>query len=166
VNPLWTYLWPLLAIGLVCGAVAGRFAFRRNGRLVQSGAIGIAVAAVGTFLWHSPLGAATAFQQQTDRFIRINLDGWEMPQIEGKLHQGPLSRRAILTGTADDFQRRELVRIIGDVPGVSTASWSDRGPGVPLLIEGFGGALLGFLFGWFLAYLAALHRRHNAQWSW
>jgi hypothetical protein len=37
---------------------------------------------------------------------------------------------------------------------------------VPLIVEAAGVAILGFLVGLFLAYLLALHRRHNSQWNW
>jgi hypothetical protein len=73
----------------------------------------------------------------------------------------------LLSGPADDFQRSELVRIIGEVPGVSTATWSaNDGAGIPLIVEGAVVAILGFLLGLLLAYLVELRRRHNAQWNW
>ena len=65
----------------------------------------------------------------------------------------------------DDVQRSELARLLGQIPGVSSATWSNNG-GIPLIAEGAGIALLGFLFGLLLAYLGELHRRHNAQWNW
>jgi hypothetical protein len=72
----------------------------------------------------------------------------------------------LLSGPADDFQRTELVRLIDQVPGVAGAAWSPRGARVPLIAEGAGVAVLGFLFGLLVAYLVELRRRYNAQWNW
>jgi hypothetical protein len=89
----------------------------------------------------------------------------EIPEVNGHLHRGPLTRRVLLDGPADDFQRSELVRIIGEVPGVESVSWSG-GTGIPLIVEGSAGAALGFIFGLLVAYLRDLRRRYNAQWNW
>jgi hypothetical protein len=88
-----------------------------------------------------------------------------MNQISAHLHHDPLTRRIDLSGPADDFQRSEIARLLSQIPGVSSARWSDRG-GVPLIAEGAGISLLGFLLGLLLAYLVELRRRHNAQWNW
>ena len=89
-----------------------------------------------------------------------------MPQVQARLHRGPLSRRLVLTGQADDFQREELVRIMSEVPGVSTATWDKSAAGIPLIVEAALAALAGFLIGLLLAYVAELRRRYNAQWKW
>ena len=52
------------------------------------------------------------------------------------------------------------------LPGVSAATWSNAGGGTPLIAEGAGTSLLGFLIGLVLAYLVELRRRYNAQWNW
>ncbi len=62
-----------------------------------------------------------AFLEHTARFV---LNDWEMGHVQGRLHRDPLTRRLLLTGQADDFQRAELARIMGSIPGVSTANWS------------------------------------------
>jgi hypothetical protein len=89
----------------------------------------------------------------------------EIPQVSGHLHRGPLTRRVLLSGPADDFQRGEVVKLMHVVPGVESASWSG-GTGVPLIVEGGGSAVLGFLLGLLVAYLMELRRRYNAQWNW
>jgi hypothetical protein len=53
-----------------------------------------------------------------------------------------------------------------ELPGVSSTTWSSDGGGVPLIVEGAGVSLLGFLLGLLLAYLVELRRRYNAQWNW
>jgi hypothetical protein len=97
---------------------------------------------------------------------RAVLDHYEMTRVTEHLHHGPLTRRLILAGPADDFQTIELVRLMSELPGVSTAQWTEKPAGLPLIIEAMVVAVGGFLFGLLLAYLVELHRRHNAQWTW
>ena len=112
------------------------------------------------------MGAARVLTHRVERDARITLDNYEMLQVGAYLHRKPLSRRLILYGPADDFQRSELARILGQIPGVREVRWSDKGGGVPLFVEGFCAAILGFLLGWLLAYLFELRRRYNTQWNW
>ncbi|HEX8938206.1 MAG TPA: hypothetical protein VF776_08065 [Sphingomicrobium sp.] len=183
-NALWTYFWPAFAAGLTFGVIAATGAFRarivrvrerphepdlvrpqrrrRNAFLIGGVLASMSTAA----LWHGPLGAAERFSSEVERSVRQTLDYWEMTRVQGRLHHGPLTRRIALSGPADDFQRSELVRVISEVPGVSSARWSAGGGGPPLILEGIAVSLLGFLFGLLLAYLLELRRRYNAQWSW
>ena len=184
-NALWSYFWPAFAAGLIFGAIAGLMAFRlprirskdrladkkillqdwrRKRTLSLMGGFALSVAAAA--LWHGPLGAADRFTSQVDRSVRQALDYYDMSQVTAHLHHGPLTRRLILSGPADNFQSGELVRIMGDLPGVRKAQWSSSPGGTPLIVEGAGVALLGFLFGLLLAYLVELRRRYNAQWNW
>ena len=163
-NAFWTYFWPLFAGGLLIGAIAATFGFRRS-RLKTALALGVAAALGFAGIWHGPLGAADRFANYVERDVRETLVYNEIPQVSGRLHHGPLSRRILLAGPADDFQRGELVRIMNLVPGVESVSWSG-GTGVPLIVEAGLAALLGFLLGLLLAYLVELRRRYNAQWNW
>ena len=52
------------------------------------------------------------------------------------------------------------------MPGIASASWSNDGGGIPLIVEGAAVAILGFLLGLLVAYLVELRRRYNAQWNW
>jgi hypothetical protein len=124
-----------------------------------------AVALAGTVLWHGPLGAADRFAAKVEPRARAVLVDWEMVQVQARLHRSPLSRRLILSGPADDFQRDQLVKIMSQVPGVSRASWSPSG-GLPLIAEALFAAIAGFLAGLLLAYGIELRRRYNAQWKW
>ena len=162
-NTFWQYFWPLFALGLVLGGLFGTFGFRRRRRMlfVAGGAIALA----GAILWHWPLGAADRLTTKVESTAEFVLNDWEMGGVEGRLQRDPLSRRLHLSGPADQFQREQLVLIMGTIPGVSSATWSsDRG--VPLVVEAAGAALLGFLIGLLLAYLVELRRRYNAQWTW
>lgn len=163
-NAFWAYFWPLLASGLVLGALFGTVAMRKR-RLwlaLAGGVLALGAAA----LWHGPLGAADRLTTDVERAAREGLVNWEMPQVQARLHRSPLSRCLVLSGVADDFQRSELVRIMETIPGVRTATWSpDRG-GIPLIAEAVIAAVLGFLGGLLLAYVVELRRRYNAQWKW
>jgi hypothetical protein len=165
VNAFWTYFWPVLSGGLIAGLFAGAFAFRPRGRRVLALAIGAAVSILLALLWHGPLGGADRFAAEVERNVRATIVYEQIPEVQGRLHHGPLTRRILLSGPADDFQREQLVEIIGEVPGVASATWSASG-GIPLIVEAGAGAILGFLFGLLLAYLRELRRRYNAQWNW
>jgi hypothetical protein len=185
-NVLWSYFWPMFGVGLVAGLIAGLFAFRalrtqpkdrlasdkismpagwKRRRTLTLG-IGLALSWVAAALWHGPLGAADRFTQRVDHTAREALDYYEMTKVTAHLQHGPLTRRLILSGPADDFQHSELVRLLSQLPGVSSAQWSGAGTGVPLIVEGWAVSLLGFLIGLLLAYLVELRRRYNAQWNW
>jgi hypothetical protein len=164
-NVFWSYFWPPLGAGLILGIVAGGFGFRPGARRSLAVALGVVVAIALAALWHGPLGAADRYYAAVERSVRQTIVYWDIPQVSGHLHQRPLTRTIMLSGPADDFQRSELVRIIGDVPGVERATWSGNG-GVPLIAEGAAAALLGFLLGLLVAYLRELRRRYNAQWNW
>lgn len=164
-NAFWAYFWPPFGAGLATGIIAGAFAFRRRRTRNLALALGIAAAVALAALWHGPLGAADHFSTKVEHTIREALVNNEIPEVSGHLHRGPLSRRVLLSGPADDFQRSELIKLMKVVPGVESASWSG-GAGVPLIAEGICAALLGFLLGFFVAYLRELRRRYNAQWNW
>jgi hypothetical protein len=163
VNAFWSYFWPVFASGFVFGAIFGTFAFRRRRRTLF--AIGAALSLAAAALWHGPLGAADRFTAKVEGIAEFVLADWEMSQVHAQLHHGPLTRRLMLSGPADDFQQGELVRMMSTIPGVSSATWSDDG-GWPLLLEASGVSILGFLIGLLLAYVIELRRRYNAQWRW
>ncbi|MFL6730201.1 MAG: hypothetical protein ACJ8E3_03185 [Sphingomicrobium sp.] len=164
-NPLWDYLWPLFVAGLVIGALAATIGFRRGG-VRPALAVGLAATLAAAALWHGPVGAAGRFTGTIERGARQALKHYEMSAVTAHLHRGPLSRRLILSGSADDFQRSELARLLSQLPGVSGATWSNRSTGLPLIVEGLAAAVVGFLIGAVLAYVVELRRRYNAQWRW
>jgi hypothetical protein len=86
--------------------------------------LGIAAVVAETALWHGPLGTGAQFATRIERAARTELDAEELPLVRARLARGPLSRRLILSGPADDFQRSELVRIMGTIRGVSRVSWA------------------------------------------
>src|SRR5689334_7034350 len=151
-NALWSYFWPALGLGMVAGIIAGSIAYRkRHGRVVPHAA-GIVAAVALAALWHGPAGGADRFAASVEQGIQKTLVYYEMTQVTGHLHHGPLTRQVLLSGSADDFQRSELVRLINHVPGVESTTWSADGGGLPLIVEGGLVAVLGFLLGLVLAY--------------
>lgn len=164
-NALWSYFWPCFAIGLIAGGPAGTIAFRRRSKRNGALAAGLAIALALAALWHGPLGAADRFNSAVQRGIQETLVHYEMTQVTAHLHHGPLTRRVMLSGPANDFQQQGLAEFMDALPGVSGATWLNDG-GVPLIVEALGMAVLGFLFGLLLAYLVELRRRHNSQWNW
>ena len=82
------------------------------------------VATLGfTALWHGPLGAGERLAADSEASARRTLDYYELPMIQAKMQRRPLSRRLVLSGPADDFQRSELVRILDETPGVLDVRW-------------------------------------------
>jgi membrane protease YdiL (CAAX protease family) len=165
-NAFWSYFWPPFGAGVAVAIIAGAIAFRRRRRRYVALGIGAVVSIALAALWHGPLGAADRFTAEVEQVARRALVYNEIPEVSGHLHHGPLTRRILLSGPADDFQRRELVIVMDQVPGVESASWSQDGGGTPLIVEGALVALLGFLFGLLVAYLRDLRRRYNAEWKW
>lgn len=85
--------------------------------------LGLAASIGFTALWHGPLGAGERFAQQVEQEARIRLDRDEMVQVQARVQRGPLSRRLVLSGPADEFQRSELVRRLDEIPGVLEVRW-------------------------------------------
>ena len=165
-NALWSYFWPCFAAGLLVGGLTGTIAFRRTAKRYLALGIGLVASIALAALWDGPLGGADRFATRVERGIQQTLVYYEMTQVTGHLHRDPLTRRVLLSGPADDFQRSELARLMNEVPGVRETLWDTKTGGTPLIVEGAGIAVLGFLFGLLLAYLAELRRRYNKQWNW
>jgi hypothetical protein len=85
--------------------------------------IGLAAVVGFTALWHGPLGAGDRLTLQIESQARRQLDRDEMTAVQARLQRTPLSRRLILSGPADNFQRAELVRRLDAIPGVIDVRW-------------------------------------------
>lgn len=167
-NPLFDYLWPGFAIAVAIGAAVATLtwrnaAARRRRWLWLAGGVVAGYAAM--LLWSGPLGAADRYARQVEQVARTTITYYEMDPVTATLQRGPLTRRLDLAGPADDFQRSELSRVLGLIPGVHDARWG-RQRYIPLVAESFLAVLAGFLLGIGLAYAVELHRRHNAEWNW
>lgn len=129
--------------------------------------LGLLAAWAATALWHGPAGAGDRLAGRIETSARAALVRLELPQVEARLARGPLRRNMVLTGSVDDFQRKELARILGARPGVTSASWTAGGSsGVPLLAEACLMSAIAYLLGVLIVYLFELRRRARADWSW
>ena len=86
-------------------------------------ALGIAATLATVALWHGPLGAGDRFAAMVEANARAQLDRDEMSQVQVHIERGPLTRRLLLSGPADEFQRAEIVRRMELLPGVGEAAW-------------------------------------------
>jgi hypothetical protein len=140
---LWNYYWPIIALGVVIGAVTGTILYNRlvvNARDRLAGRetaiddkqrkrrniflAGLAATLGLAALWHGPLGAGDRLSQRIESAARAELKHQEMLGVRARLERSPLRRRIVLSGPADDFQQSELVRIMDEMPAVSGARWA------------------------------------------
>ena len=82
-----------------------------------------AIATIGVTETFHGLSGAAEVQRQVEGQARQVLDINEMTQVQAHLADRPLTRTLILSGPADDFQRSELVRVLGELPGVARVEW-------------------------------------------
>ena len=85
--------------------------------------LGIAASLAFTALWHGPLGAGDRMAARAEVIARRTLDYYALPMIQARMERQPMSRRIVLSGPADNFQRGELVRIMDQIPGILEATW-------------------------------------------
>ena len=85
--------------------------------------LGLAVVVGFAALWHGPLGAGDRLASKAEAAARAQLDRDEMFQLQARMQRGPLSRRLLVSGPADDFQRGEIIRRLDAVPGVLEVRW-------------------------------------------
>src|SRR5207302_115920 len=78
---------------------------------------------------HGALDAAERITRSVGCDALEALHYYEMSKVTAHLHRGPLTRRLILAGPADDFQTSELVRLFSQLPGVSQAQWTEEPAG-------------------------------------
>jgi hypothetical protein len=122
---LWHYYWPVLTAAMVLGLVSGVIAFRRPPGRARYGPLGAGLISslLVAAIWHGPAGTGQRMAQDIERASRIALDNYEMTQVTARLERDPLRRTLVLHGPADDFQQRELIRIMNQVPGVDSVRW-------------------------------------------
>jgi hypothetical protein len=94
-------------------------------------ALGVAAVLAETALWHGPLGTGDRMAGKIETTARATLEHYEMPLVTARLERSPLRRRLLLSGPADDFQQKELVRMMGEIPGVASVHWTNP-PGLPV----------------------------------
>ena len=124
---LWDFYWPLFTAGLLIGLVGGSLAFRSRPPEARPAIIGgIAVSLAAAALWHGPIGTGDRLAREVETAARAELVRLEMQPVTARLEREPLTRTLVLTGPADDFQRRELPNYMREVPGVGDVRWASR----------------------------------------
>ena len=122
---IWHFYWPVFALAAVLGLAAGIVDFRKpreERRYALLGSAGVVAILIG-LAWHGPGGAADRTAMTIERAARVTLHNYEMDQVTARLERGPLQRTLVLSGPADDFQQRQLLRIMDQIPGVQSVHW-------------------------------------------
>lgn len=115
--------------------------------------IGLAVALAAGWIAHGPLGRGEAYIGQVEARARAEVAKAAIPGVAVRMARDPLSRTALLSGPANDFQRRGIGELpglderVGAIAGISSVRWDGQGGGVPLLAETLILAALGYLIG-------------------
>jgi len=116
--------------------------------------IGLAIALAAAWIGHGPLGQGAASSDRPNRSPKRRWRAADVPGVDVRLGRDPLSRAAILSGPANDFQRNGIgdlpgiTQRVADVPGISLGRAGDNGGrSVPLVAETLGLAALAYLIG-------------------
>lgn len=115
--------------------------------------IGLAASLAAGLVAYGPLGRGSAYLDNVESRAAAVVRSAGIAGVEVRMDRDPLSRTAILTGPANDFQREGIGRLPGlndrvaGVAGVSAVRWDSGGGGVPLVAELLGLAALAYLIG-------------------
>ena len=115
--------------------------------------IGLLAAFAVGWIGHGPLGQGSAYIGEVEARAQAQVRAAAIPGVEVRMSRAPLSRTAILSGPANDFQREGIGGMPGlngrvaAVKGVSAVRWDAEGGGFPLLAETLILAALAFLIG-------------------
>ncbi len=102
--------------------------------------IGLGSALAAGWIGHGPFGQGEAFAGRLEAQARTVVHKAALPGVGVRIARDPLSRQAILSGPADDFQREGLGQFPGlndrvrAIPGISGVRW-EEGRRMPLLAE-------------------------------
>jgi hypothetical protein len=92
--------------------------------------IGLAAVVAMGWVHHGPLGNGEAFVRKIEAEAQAAVARTEVP-VQVRLQRGPLSRVAILSGQADEFQREGQGKLKGindlvrETEGVADIRWAD-----------------------------------------
>jgi OOP family OmpA-OmpF porin len=94
--------------------------------------IGVSAALAAGVISHGPMGRGEAFVSVLEAKANAEVRKAELPGVQVRMERSPLSRRAVLTGNANDFQREGMGLLPGindrvsAVPGISGIRWDDN----------------------------------------
>lgn len=182
---VWSFYWWLFATAAALGGIAGWRAFgplrikgvhspadapmlqqlrvRHRNRVLAAAIIATILLAAAM---HAGVGQGERFAARVGHDARAVLIHYEMQAVDARLARAPLRRELVLSGTADNFQRRELIRMFTHLDGVQAARWTAPGTEksilrfpLPLLVETALLALASLGIGLTVAYIFELRRR-------
>ena len=93
--------------------------------------IGAAAALTAGWISHGPLGRGEAFVAGLEAAANAQVAEAELPGVTARFSREPLSRKAILTGSANDFQREGMGLLPGindrirGIAGISGIEWRE-----------------------------------------
>ena len=111
--------------------MARKGSFRNAMRTAYKALIGLSSALLAGWISHGPLGRGEAFIDALQSSAAAEIEQAELTGVQVRFSRDPLSREAILSGPANDFQKegQGLFPGINDrvraVPGVSGIRWDD-----------------------------------------
>jgi len=96
--------------------------------------IGLAAVIMMGWLSHGPLGNGDALINTLETQARAAVAASGVQGVEVRLERDPLSRTAILSGPANDYQREGMGQFpglndrIGEIEGISSLRWANPPP--------------------------------------
>lgn len=134
--------------------------------------IGLVATMLMGWVWHGPLGHGAMFIDAVEAHAKRVVDYAELPGVSVRLGHSPLSRNAILSGPADDFQRHGmrdepgLVGRVDTVGGVADVRWDDEphrhGWALPLIVETLAQLTLAYAVGFGIGALLFGRRKRQS----
>jgi hypothetical protein len=115
--------------------------------------IGLIAALVAGWIAHGPLGRGEVYIADVEARAQARVRAAAIPGVGVRMSRAPLSRTAILSGPANDFQREGIGLLPGlnervtAVAGVTAVRWDVEGGGIPLLVELLGLVAIAYLIG-------------------
>ena len=130
---------------------------------------GLAVAFLIGWLFHGPLGYGEKLTSGLERKAQAVVAETNVPGVTARIEPG--SRRVLLSGPADAFQRegqgelKGINDLVSEIEGVSAIQWADEGRHgdfvLPLIVEVLLLILLAYLAGFGLGWLVFGRRRDD-----
>jgi hypothetical protein len=134
--------------------------------------IGLAAVLTMGWIWHGPLGHGATFVDGLQIHAKKMVDYANLPGVSVRLGHSPLTRNAILSGPADDFQRHGmrdepgLEGRIATIPGIADVRWDDEphrhGWALPLIVETLAQLALAYAIGFALGTLLFGRRKRQS----
>ncbi len=93
--------------------------------------IGLAVALAAGGISHGPLGRGAMFVDRLDGELQAVIADVNLPGVTARMQREPLTRKAILSGPADQFQREGMGSLPGidgrvlAIPGMGSIEWTN-----------------------------------------